>query len=324
MITKHVIGRLGNQMFQYATVRAFQLKYRPNEKIILDFSEVYSRDNEGYREELSCFNLENYHCGKMRMTLKQKIANFNLLIIKFLVLSKSKISHSDNYNQIMYKVENKIQTKLNKYGLYSFRLGYYDFCDSKSKNLCFFGTFESAKYFDDIKEQLQKEFTPKYDILSKNFSLYEKIKNTNSVCVTIRRGDFVNNAEYKKNLYVCTPEYFSIAIKRMKKEIDNPTFFVFSDDVKWCRENMSFPKNTYFESGDDPVWEKIRLMYSCKHFIISNSTFSWWAQYLSRNEDKVVIAPSRWGNQTYKENGKIDIYQDSWILIDIKEENSNE
>ena len=75
MINKHVIGRLGNQMFQYATVRAFQMKYYPNEKIILDFSEVYSRDNVGYREELSNFRIENFNCGKMKLNFLQKILN---------------------------------------------------------------------------------------------------------------------------------------------------------------------------------------------------------------------------------------------------------
>ena len=104
----------------------------------------------------------------------------------------------------------------------------------------------------------------------------------------------------------------------MQKKLKDPTFFVFSDDIDWVKKNMKFPKSTYFETGDDPVWEKIRLMYSCKHFIISNSTFSWWAQYLSRNKKKIVIAPSRWGNQTYKcKNELIDIYQEDWILVDV-------
>ena len=306
MINKHVIGRLGNQMFQYAAVRK-------KEDILLDFSEVYSRDSEGYKEEITDLNIAPVKIGKLKLNFNQKFLLLYLNIIKFINLKLD----PKNYSKKMYLIENKIQNRLNKNGLYSFRLGYYDFKDCNKSNLAFYGTFESPKYFNDIKDELKKEFTPKYGILEKNRELYDKINNTESVCVTIRRGDFVNNKDVKKNLYICTPEYFDEAISLMKKKVPNASFFVFSDDVEWCKNNMKFPSDTTFESGDDPVWEKLRMMYSCKHFIISNSTFSWWVQYLSRNDEKVVIAPSRWTNDSYKYNDNIDIYEDNWLLIDI-------
>lgn len=320
MINKYIIGRLGNQMFQYATVRAFQIKNKlENEEINLDFSEVFQRADEGgFEDSLSYFNIPKYHIKPIKKTPMQKILITYLNSIKVYYMLKDKIFHTKNYSKIMYKKETKIQAQLNKHGLYSFRLGYCDFKNSNIKNKCFYGTFESSKYFDDIKETIQKEFTPKYGILEKNKELYKEIENTESVCVTIRRGDFVQVESIRKNLYICTPEYFKEAINMMQEKVPNAKFFIFSDDVEWCKKNMKFPKDTKFETGNDPVWEKLRMMYSCKHFIISNSTFSWWAQYLSRNKKKVVIAPDRWTNDSYKKHNKIDIYEENWELIKIK------
>ena len=152
--------------------------------------------------------------------------------------------------------------------------------------------------------------TPIQEEMIENKELYEIIKNTNSVCVTIRRGDFLLN-KFRKQFYICTPEYFEKAINKISKMIEKPQFVVFSDDVEWCKKNMKFPEGTVFESGNDPIWEKIRLMYSCKNFIISNSTFSWWAQYLSKNENKIVIAPKEWNRFEYTDL----IYDKKWILI---------
>lgn len=201
---------------------------------------------------------------------------------------------------------------MNKLGFFWLNQGYYKFKKSHWKNKEAIGCFESAQYFNNIKEKLQEEFTPIYEKLEKNYKLYSSIENSESVCITIRRGDFLADA-FKNRFYVCTQAYFYKGIEYMQKHLKNPKFFVFSDDVEWCKNNMKFPEGTEFEDGTDPVWEKLRLMYSCKHFIISNSTFSWWAQYLSRNDEKIVVAPNRWRNGECK----LGIYEDSWVKLNV-------
>ena len=212
------------------------------------------------------------------------------------------------------KVQRTLAPIASRFGVCYMAKGYYDFDLKKNanKDIYMVGFFECEKYFNNVREQLLEDFTPKMPKLEKNKELYEKIENTESVCITIRRGDFLAS-QFIKEHFVCTEEYFYKAIELIKTKVNNPRFFVFSDDVKWCKENMKFPENTEFETGDDPTWEKLRLMYSCKHFIISNSTFSWWAQYLSRNNNKIVIAPSKWKNEGINDH----LYNDSWLKIEV-------
>ena len=87
---------------------------------------------------------------------------------------------------------------------------------------------------------------------------------------------------------------------------------MFSDDIEWVKNNIYTGCVTYYEDGTDPVWEKLRLMSACKHFVVSNSTFSWWAQYLSENEKKIVISPSEW----YLDSRKNDLQSKQWILLE--------
>lgn len=309
MIHKLMIGRLGNQMFQYATVRAMQLRYYPNDKINLNFKLVYDEGEKekGFFNQLEDFSLcEHMVDGKVQLSLVQGFY-FMRYIIGYKLLKKRT---KGDYELEKREYEKRIQREMQRNGLFVFNYGYCRFEKTKKKNKLFVGFFESAKYFDDIRDVLLKEFTPKREKLKKNERLYERIETSESVCVSIRRGDFLD-AEHRDKNYICTPEYFDVAIKEIKRRVKMPQFIVFSDDVKWCKENMNFPEETLYEDGDDPVWEKLRLMYSCKHFIISNSTFSWWAQYLSRNDHKVVVAPKKWKNDGFNE----DIYQDGWILV---------
>lgn len=315
MINKKVIGRLGNQMFQYAAVRAFIEKYKlNNEKINYD---LFIHYKAGFDNDIIDFRLNNnIQYKQIKNNFFQNVLIFCINFIKIKNKMLSKISEK-NYDQLMYDSERRIQPFLNKFGIYYFSRGFYNFKNSKAKNKSFYGTYESYKYFDEYRQIILDEFTPKYGILEKNIDIYDEINRTESVCVTIRRGDFVSVEKHKKRFYICTPEYFEKAIKLIKKKVKNPKFFIFSDDIEWCKNNLNLPKNCIFETGDDPIWEKLRMMYSCKHFIISNSTFSWWAQYLSRNENKIVVAPNIWKRNTY-DNIISDLYCDNWEIIDVE------
>lgn len=189
--------------------------------------------------------------------------------------------------------EDKFQRFLNHGGIYAMRQSaLVNVFPSKEKTIYCRGRFEAHDYFDSLREQLLDDFTPIHAPLAHNKNLYKQILNTESVCITIRRGDFLDKGNEAFN--VCTPDYFYQAMKNIKEEIPECKFFVFSDAIEEIKQIMNFPYEVEYEWGNDPVWEKLRLMYSCRHFIISNSTFSWWAQYLSRNDNKIVYAPQKW------------------------------
>ena len=132
-----------------------------------------------------------------------------------------------------------------------------------------------------------------------------------SVCVHIRKGaDYVAN-----RLAVCSIEYYKKAIGVIEDRIQGckVRYFVFSNDIEWCKKELNnFRDFVYVDANDGahPV-EELRLMMSCNHFILSNSTMSWWAQYLCEAEGKIVIAPKKWNNFEYADG----IYEEGWILL---------
>lgn len=310
MLNKLMIGRLGNQMFQYAAMRKIQMQYYPGEQLNLNFNLTYKEGpkNEGFYNQLTGFNLAPHTVDKkVQLSLAQK----TMFLRYFIGYKTLKFFSGEDYEYKKRLYEIKLQKRMQQKGLFIFSYGYYKFEKSDAKNKLFAGFYESDKYFDDIRSTLVAEFTPKEPENPKNRNLYKRIRERESVCVSIRRGDFLA-PERIKQTYICTPAYFERAISLICKKVKAPQFVVFSDDIEWVKNNITFPEGTLFESGNDSVYEKLRLMYNCKHYIISNSTFSWWAQYLSRNEDnKIVIAPKKWRHGTYDK----DIFQDNWIRI---------
>ena len=174
----------------------------------------------------------------------------------------------------------------------------------------FYGGWHSEKYFIDIREQLLEVYTFNRSALNeKTKALSEKLSEENSVSIHVRRGDFCKCGAFGG---VCTSEYYEKAIEYVRSRVENPQFYVFSDDSDWVRENMA-ETNSHVVDWNVGIdsWQDMFLMSQCKHNINANSTFSWWGAWLNRNDSKIVVVPEKFFN--YGETK--DVYPESWIKI---------
>lgn len=315
MLNKTIIGGLGNQLFQYAALRGIGARLFPGEEINLSFTAENYRTGESVVKPnmLADFALKPYRTSE---TIRPKGVQRLLSGAVGVEIQRGWRGIDQNdiapRRQIQHEVELKRQKTLNRFGLYQMQDGYYPFETSNAKEKYFTGYFESEKYFDEIRDEIKREFTPVRAPLSENGELYRRMAETDSACVSIRRGDFVGTS-IDGYANICGADYFYRAMARMRALIPNAVWFVFSNDIEWAKENVRCEGETHYERGVDPDWETLRLMSSCRHFIISNSTFHWWAQYLSKSENKVVIAPGQWR----RNSARPDIYQAGWELIDV-------
>lgn len=291
MIGVEINGRLGNQLFRYAFARKVIEARGRKDRLVLGLRRLNKKS--GWELGLQDFNVLPYAVVmKKRLfscmgSAKQKrVAWLHYLILRF----ETELLRRDRA-----AAERKWYSLLNNEGLLFCRNNEHLFkMPMKKTNVILDGFFENPKLFNDIRDILLEEFTPKYPEPENNRLLYEKIRTTESICVSVRCGDYMSNPKLAKVFNVCGAKYFECAIAEMKKRVKHPVFFFFSDDIGWVREHIRTDGPCFYERGDDPVWEKLRLMYNCKHFIISNSTFSWWAQYLGQNKNKVVVSPDKW------------------------------
>lgn len=195
--------------------------------------------------------------------------------------------------------------------------GYDSSFEKIAKNSYFEGLWQSPKYFENIAEKIRKEFRLKREDELKKHPLYGEIVASNSVAVHVRRGDYIKNRRYAKILYVCKQGYYRRAAEYMRSKLANPKFFVCSDDPKWVEQNLDLGGDfTLVKSNSH--FEDFFLMQSCKHNIISNSTFSWWSAWLNANPEKIVACPDRWFTEVSKNDGT-SIEPDDWVKISTRE-----
>lgn len=295
MLIIRLMGGLGNQMFQYAFAQAYAIKNNCN--ILIDLS--WFEENKNYTGpvdkrvyELGCFSIKpNFATDEeVKKCINKRKKHLPSFMCKMLKCEK----YTDNIFRDKHACV--FQEEL-----------------LKLKNDAYFeGYFQSEKYFTEYRDEIISSFTLNRPLNKENMELIEKIKSTNAVSIHVRRGDYVKLQDFHG---LCSLEYYKKAIDYIASKIENPHFYLFSDDIQWTKENLTinYPYTVVNINDAGSGFFDMELMKNCKYNIIANSSFSWWGAWLNQNPDKIVIAPKRWfANDNMRDN---DIIPERWIKI---------
>lgn len=158
------------------------------------------------------------------------------------------------------------------------------------------GYWQSEKFFRSYQDQIRADFTFRLPLSPQNQAVYEEIHTCDAISLHVRRGDYVNNQNAVAIYANCPQEYYLKAIDMVASQCANPVLFIFSDDIEWVKEKLKFqlPCEYVFHNTGNESYNDMRLMSECKHNIIANSSFSWWAAWLNSSKDKIIVAPQKW------------------------------
>ncbi len=277
MTTIKLIGGLGNQMFQYAAALSLADKFTSEPFIDLSwFNDIDEKDTKRHYE-LDCF------------ALKQNFVNINDFQVTYPGAGRKK-----RLKLMLEKAKGKQILTLYKEPAFEFNKEFNNLPD----NTYLEGYFQSEKYFLKIRPKILKAFSYNEEPNKKSQVILDQISNSNSISIHVRRGDYVTNRHANKFHGLQGLDYYQKAVGIMSKRIKQPVFFVFSDDIGWCKTNLPMPKSTIYVTHNKSGSEDMRLMRECKHNIIANSSFSWWGAWLGEFSTKKVIVPKQWFNDT--------------------------
>lgn len=300
MIIVRLIGGLGNQLFQYALGRHLSEIYKTD--LLIDKTSLENYKSRWYNKySLSPFykNPSLFH--------KCYLGEFN---IKESYISSGELKDLFDSTYLCEDFHHKIKLVKEK------KVFLHDPDVLRSGNHVYLhGYWQTEKYFVSIKDLILREYTLKNPCTGKNLEIKNQINSCESVSIHIRQGyaEVAGNSLYYPYY---SSNYYSKCIDQIIRKVNNPHFFIFSDNYEWVHKNFKIPyPSTYVDYNNrDGCFEDLRLMSLCKHNIIANSTFSWWAAWLNTNSNKIVLSPKQW---FLDKNYLVldDLFPEKWIKI---------
>ncbi len=283
MIIVRLQGGLGNQLFQYAAGKALSSRLGVPIKLetLTSLNKKKSRDLE-LDKFLIDFELATPGEVRSFVLFPQLYRHFPNLIAGTNVYREPFFQYDRNFNKLKDPV-------------------YLD------------GFWQSPFYFQDIEELIRKEFSIRKEFINHLEVKGSEFRKIDSVSVHIRRTDFMKP---KAAAYhgVLPSSYYHAAISLIKERVPGAILYFFSDDIEWVKQNLNPTGDSVFVSETTKsAIEDFFLMSSCRHNIIANSSFSWWAAWLNSSGQKIVIAPSKWFARP--EINTSDLIPKDWIRL---------
>jgi hypothetical protein len=176
------------------------------------------------------------------------------------------------------------------------------------------GYWQSEKYFHEVASVIRSDFTFKNPLTRQNAELAVQIGQVNAVSLHVRRGDYAKNPKTTATHGLCSLDYYQAAIQYISDQVEQPYFFIFSDDIAWVKKQlkMNFPCRYVDHNHGVESYNDMHLMSICRHCIIANSSFSWWGAWLNPYKDKIVVAPQRW---FANDNNVKDLFPPEWVPL---------
>jgi len=294
MVITKLVGGLGNQMFQYAA--GSSLAYSLNTGLKVDKS-AYDHVYKVWPYGLDCFKLKPVFAPPKEVAVFTKINQLpSTKTAKLLRFLLGKFTNKRYFQEKHFHFDP-------------------DFFSLSPKNDYYLsGHWISEKYFKKIADFIRTAFTVKTKLRGRNLEFARRIRRTTSVSIHVRRGDYISDKKANAFHGTCDLPYYRRCLTLITKKIMAPTFYVFSDDPKWCKQNLRFKHTTLFiDYNQDKNYEDLRLMSLCRHNIIANSTFSWWGAWLNQNPNKLVLAPKQWFKD--KNLNTKDLLPENWLKV---------
>jgi len=260
MIRVVMLGRLGNNLFQYALGRV--LAERHGVPLVLDASWF---DRAGWNQ-VSCLR---------RLDLRAKVVRRCSLGARALLKTTGK--HYWEYRGLPVVRESAVDQSFDPRIL------------EAPRDCVLMGYFQSALFFEGIAGQIRREVDPGPAVAG--LRVPDGLRSEKSVAVHVRRTDFTRIPDFE----VCGTDYYRTAMNRLRGRLPGARFFIFSDDPAWCREQFKGGDEQVMEADADPLADLHRMSLA-GHHVIANSSYSWWAAWLGRKPGQQVLCPPRWTN----------------------------
>lgn len=289
-VTVEVKGGLGNQLFQFSIGYSLSRHYDCD----LYLNTSFYNNNQDRELDLIKYNLP----------FKQS-TYFQNLLLGAKTSSLNKVIHKIGVGKLIFKNYVEEDKSFNFQEDIFYLEG----------NLYLNGYWQNPKYFENYLSDLSHLLKTSFE--NNIFCQYQELISTtkNSVALHIRRGDYVDIETTSLIHETCDLNYYIRAIQTVRQRLFEPKFFVFSDDILWCKKNLDFIDNMVFIDQTSESLQDFELIKMCRHSILSNSTFSWWASLLGAHDKKLTILPKYWQRDIQTRNTNLHQLNNHEVVI---------